>query len=63
VKCPITCVATTMPDTHPKPILRTRATRKTITAPVTEDELARAKTNAAERKLTLAEYVRTRCCR
>ena len=42
---------------------RTRADRKTLTAPVTADEKARAEANAKRAGVSLAEWIRQRCCR
>lgn len=42
---------------------RTRADRKTLTAPVTADEKAKAEANARAKGLSLAEWIRQRCCR
>jgi hypothetical protein len=42
---------------------RTRADRKTLTAPVTSDEKARAEANARAKGVSLAEWIRLRCCR
>ena len=42
---------------------RTRADRKTLTAPVTAEEKAKAEANAKTKGVSLAEYIRLRCCR
>lgn len=42
---------------------RTRADRKTLTAPVTAEEKAKAESNARAKGVSLAEWIRLRCCR
>lgn len=42
---------------------RTRAERKMLTAPVTVDEKAKAVANARAKGVSLAEWIRLRCCR
>lgn len=51
------------PEIIPAHPVRRREDRAYLTAPVTPDERERARANATKAGVSLAEYIRQRCCR